>query len=73
MCACLLLPLPLPRPQAVVQGVLEASGAVRAVTIPQSLPLASWLGPAARACMDAGDRAACNCLANLCVLQMYNQ
>uniref|UniRef100_A0A383WB01 Meckelin n=1 Tax=Tetradesmus obliquus TaxID=3088 RepID=A0A383WB01_TETOB len=58
--------------QAVIQGVWEPSGSSRAYTVPQSLPLTSWQGPAARACMDAGDRVACNSLANLCVLQMYS-
>jgi hypothetical protein len=58
--------------QAVIQGVWEPSGSSRAYTVPQSLPLTTWQGPAARACMDAGDRVACNSLANLCVLQMYS-
>lgn len=58
--------------QAVIQGVLEPSGRERAYTIPQSWPLVSLLGPAARSCMDAGDREGCNALANLCALQMYS-
>jgi hypothetical protein len=58
--------------QAVIQGVLEPSGRERALTIAQSLPLATWLGPSARACMDAGSREGCNALANLCALQMYS-
>jgi hypothetical protein len=61
------------RTQAVVQGVLEPSGVQRAYSIRQSQPLAAWLGPAARACMDAGSREGCNSLANLCALQMYSR
>jgi len=67
--AILLVPSAL---QAVIQGVLEPSGRERAYTIPQSAPLVTWLGPAARTCMDAGNREGCNTVANLCALQMYS-
>jgi hypothetical protein len=43
-----------------------------AYVIQASAPLAARLGPAARECMDDGSRQACNALANLCTLQMYN-
>lgn len=52
--------------------MLEPSGRERAYTVPQSLPLVTWLGPAARTCLDADSREGCNALANLCVLQMYS-
>lgn len=58
--------------QALIQDVLEPSGRMRAYTIAQSWPLANLLGPAARACINAGNREGCNAVANLCALQMYS-
>jgi hypothetical protein len=58
--------------QAVIQGVLEPTGRERAYTVAQSYPLIHWLGPAARSCMDSGNREGCSAVANLCVLQMYS-
>ncbi|KAJ9523189.1 hypothetical protein QJQ45_024081 [Haematococcus lacustris] len=41
-------------------------------SVSSSLPLTNLLGPSAKACFVGQDRAACNAVANLCVLQNYN-
>lgn len=52
-----------------------SAGSALSLTVSASQPLTQLLGPAAYTCL-AGlgqDREACNVVANLCVLQMYNQ
>uniref|UniRef100_A0A7S3QKR7 Meckelin n=1 Tax=Dunaliella tertiolecta TaxID=3047 RepID=A0A7S3QKR7_DUNTE len=41
-------------------------------TVSGSVPLAVLLGPSAKACMEGQSRSACNAVANLCVLQLYD-
>jgi hypothetical protein len=43
-----------------------------ATSVSNSVPLVNLLGPAAKACLQFQDRASCNAVANLCVLQLYN-
>ena len=52
------------------QSTGEAS---TAVSVKQSAALAPLLGEAADGCLAAADRDACNALANLCVLQLYDR
>lgn len=40
-------------------------------TVSGSVPLSVLLGPSAKACFEGQSRAACNAVANLCVLQLY--
>ncbi|KAI8463954.1 MAG: Meckelin [Monoraphidium minutum] len=58
--------------RATIQAVREPSGVSLARNIEASAPLARWLGPAARSCMDDGSRQGCNAVANLCALQQYS-
>ena len=64
--------------QAATQATLQAvhapgdGGDARAVVVEASAPLARLLGPAARRCMDDGERRGCNAVANLCALQLYS-
>eukprot|EP00798_Chlamydomonas_sp_ICE-L_P019884 gene19884-26587_t len=49
------------------------SGALSGLQVPNSYPLSTLLGPAALACLTTPySRQNCNALANLCVLQMYD-
>ncbi len=61
---------PTPGPPAVWPPAAQAT--FPDTTVAPSVPLANLLGPAARACLVGQDRAACNAVANLCVLQLYD-
>lgn len=54
-----------------LRQILRAPGVVADAPV-DSLLYKQLLPTAARACLDAGDRASCEAVANLCVLQMYD-
>ncbi|KAK9819713.1 hypothetical protein WJX72_001576 [[Myrmecia] bisecta] len=57
--------------QASFANVPAGDGGSSQVPVAPSQPLATLLGTSAAACLQLADKAACNALANLCVLQMY--
>lgn len=54
--------------------VPSSSGGTLTLTVSQSQPLVELLGPSALSCLQGlgADRAACNAVANLCALQLYD-
>jgi hypothetical protein len=52
--------------------VQEPNDFAPAYVVSSSQPLVDYLGPSARACMDARNAEGCNSVANLCALQLYD-